>query len=517
MHVSPDAGLDFRSPCPQPEQPAARVRLFLNHYVFYAVPVGLYTLSLSYYLAYFYCRGAAAYDAGWFAWLSRNGSAWPLPNPPLIGGNFLAIHVSPIFFLTSALSQLLPGAPYPVWFCLWFSAWLPLLWIALFSLTGAISGLSTFRRTIIASLLSLNGIALSMVGFPHVESFIPPLLLGTLAACLRGNRYGFIVASVAFAAALAVREDAGLHAALAFIALAMIMRIRRGAFALLSLAAVGMACSVAVLAMQHFLFANGGASLGGVYLGHPPFSNLTAPLVMHRLLYWAVVRSYVFLPLGLLLFVALRARDWELGLGVLIAVPWLALSLIAVSPMAGRLYGYYAFPLMIPCFWPLLVACISPHADPHRPRRLLALQAGMGGISCACFILIGVLPGMGDGGGYDRAPWLHLRPPSIGEITRTETALRGLETAPWFQNAILDDGAASLTLSHTRPGQFSIGLDQSGLALGHAQAFIRFVPALPYVAAAEARLARLFPVCARIAGTSLEVCHREAKQDRAAF
>jgi hypothetical protein len=516
MHVSPDAGLDFPSPRAQAEQPAAQATL-LNRYFVYAVPLGLYALSLSYYLAYFYRRGAAVYDAGWFAWLSRNGSAWPLPNPRLIGGNFLAIHASPIFFLTSALSRPIPGAPYPVWFCLWFSAWLPLLWVALFSLTGGISGLSTFRRTIIASLLSLNGITLSMVGFPHVESFIPPLLLGTIAACLRGHRYGFITAALAFAAALAVREDAGLHAALAFIALAMIMTMQRGAFPLLCLAAVGVACSLGVLAMQHLLFANGGASLGGVYLGHPWFSELTGALVVHRLLYWVAVRSYVFLPLGLLVFVALRAWDWELGLGVLIAVPWLALSLIAISPMAGRLYGYYAFPLMIPCFWPLLVACVSPHATPDRPRRLLALQVAMGGISCACFILIGVLPGMGNGGGYDRAPWLHLRPPSIGEISRTETALHRLESTPWFHNAILDDGAASLTLSHTRPGQFSIGLDQSGLALGHAQAFIRFDTPLPYVAAAEAGLTRLFPVCARIAGTSLEVCHREAEQDRAAF
>ncbi|HTJ90944.1 MAG TPA: hypothetical protein VL356_12305 [Acidocella sp.] len=511
MPDSPDAGPHFAQPRVQAQAPFCRTALkTVLSYIM--VPAALYAISVSYYLAYFYRRGAALYDPGWFAWLSRNGIAWPLPNPALIGGSFLAIHVSPIFFLTSALSGLIPGAPYAIWFCLWFSAWLPLLWLALFSLTGGIPGLSVSRRTIMASVLSLNGITFSMVGFPHIESFIPPLLFGTVVACLRRKRYGFIVACLAFAVALAVREDAGLHAALAFASLAMIMPIRRGAFSLLSLAAVGVAYSLAVLVAQHLLFTHGGASLGGVYLGHPMFSTVTLRLLAHRLVYWATARSYVFVPLGLLLFIAARARDWQLGLGVLIAMPWTALSLIAVSPLAGELYGYYAFPLMIPCFWPMLVASISPEADPRRLQRLLALQASMGVASCVCFILIGVFPGMGNGGGYDRAPWLHLRPPSIGEIARTETALHGLEAAPGFETAILDDGVASLTLGHTRPGQFSIGLDPKGLALRNAQEFVRFNNPLPYVTAEEVRLTRLFPVCSRIDGTSLEVCRRGAWQ-----
>lgn len=301
-----------------------------------------------------------------------------------------------------------------------------------------------------------------------------------------------------------------LHAALAFASLAMIMTIRRGVFSLLCLVAVGVAYSLAVLVAQHLLFAHGGASLGGVYLGHPAFSTVTVSLLAHRLVYWATARSYVFVPLVLLLFAAARARDWQLSLGVLIVIPWAALSLIAVSPLAGGLFGYYAFPLMIPCFWPLLVAFVSPDSDPHRLRRLLTLQASMGATSCVCFILIGVLPGMGNGGGYDRAPWLHLRPPSAGEIARTETALHGLEASPTFDTAILDDGVASLTLSHTSPRQFSIGLDPKGLALRNAQEFVRFNKPLPYVTAAEASLTHLFPDCSEIDDTNLEVCRRGA-------
>ena len=75
------------------------------------VPLVLYTLYLSYNLEYFYVRGAAIYDAGWRAWLSVHATSWAMPNPPLIGGDFLGNHVTPLFYLTSAIARILPAMP----------------------------------------------------------------------------------------------------------------------------------------------------------------------------------------------------------------------------------------------------------------------------------------------------------------------------------------------------------------------------------------------------------------------
>jgi hypothetical protein len=472
-------------------------------------PAALYVLCVSYNLGYFYRRGASVYDAGWFAWLGRNATGWIMPNPAVIGGNFLAGHISPIFYLTSALASVVPRMPYAVWFSLWFSCWLPLLWLVLYSLLAGLPGLSGRGRVALASLLALNGLTLSMVGFPHVESFIPPLLLATLVACIGGTRCGVVLASLTFTLALMIREDAGLHAALIFTALAAIVGIRRrGTIPVIVLAGLGLAYGLSVLLAQRLLIPDGGRALGAVYLGHPMFSALTSSMLVHRMLYWATARAYIFVPLALLLFTAIRLHDRQLGLGVLVSLPWLALSLIAVFPMAGGLWDYYASPLVIPCFWPLLVARVAPGIEAARVHGLVRLQVAMAGFSCLIFVAIGVLPGVGYGGSHDRAPWRHLMPPGVDGIAHTEEALRDLEAAPGFATMILDDGVASLSLDRAMPGQFNLGLDPAKLDLTHASAFLRFSDPTPYAAAVDTRLGRLFPVCSPIEGTALKLCRR---------
>ena len=43
---------------------------------------------------------------------------------------------------------------------------------------------SPLRRAVLAVLLALNSLTLSMIGFPHVESFIPALFFAGIACWL---------------------------------------------------------------------------------------------------------------------------------------------------------------------------------------------------------------------------------------------------------------------------------------------------------------------------------------------
>lgn len=474
------------------------------------VPLVLYALYLSYNIEYFYVRGGGAvYDAGWFAWLSVHATSWAMPNPPLIGGDFLGIHVFPIFYLTSAIARILPAMPYAVWFCLWFSLWLPLLWLSVYLLFGGVARLSPIRRASLALLLTLNGLALSMLGFPHVESFIPPLIVFALVGLTQRSALSWAAGILAFLFALSMREDAGMHGALAMTALALLLGLRADAGRrLLLISALGIAWGILAILAQHLLVRAGGNQLQGTYLGDPLFSQVTPRMLVHRLAYWATARSYIFVPLALMALMALRRRDPGLALGILIALPWLALSLIAASPLAGGLWGYYCFPLVLPFLWPLMLGRLAAPESAVR-QHLLNLQVRMGLLSLACFVVLGVLPGIGHGGSYDRAPWRHLIPPSAALIRNTESALRHIEIAPSFRHMIVDDGVASISLSRISAGQFTLGLKRKGLAVATATALLRFDVPQPYDAASERRLMRRFPNCRALPGTALEMCRAQ--------
>jgi hypothetical protein len=468
----------------------------------------IYAVYFFYNLNYFYIRGAAVYDAGWRAWLSSNVAAWSMVNPSLIGGYFLGNHVSPIFYLTSCIARVLPVMPYPVWFCIWFSLWLPLFWLALLQVFANIVECSLQQRIGAALLLSLNGLCLSMFGFPHIESFIPPLLILTILAVRRGGLRNMIWGGIAFASALSMREDAGMHAALAFVAISLILGLRtRKARSLLILSGIGIGYGVIAVMIQHLLIPAGGELLQGDYLGNPLLSQVTVAMVGHRLAYWITARCYIFVPLGLLAIVAVRWRDRALALGILISVPWLAVSLIAASPLAGGLWDYYCFPLILSMLWPALLAGGIDQTSDDR-KRYIRLQMRMGVLSSLCFIVLGVVPGIGHGGSHDRAPWDHLLPPRVSEIRATEAALNQIEVSPGYATTIMDDGVASLSLGHAQPGQFDLGMAAAGLDLAHAQSFLRFDAPLSYDAAAEASLSNVFPSCSKLLGTAMELCRK---------
>jgi hypothetical protein len=436
-----------------------------------------------------------------------------MPNPEVVGGNFLAIHMSPIFFVSTALLLPLSDLPMAVRFCLLISLWAPLLWLALFLLLDKFHTVTFGQRCATAVLLTVNGLMLSMMGFPHIEILIPVLGLLSVAIWLRAETVlPWVGAAIIALLALTIREDAGLHLFLALLAMASAsawMRDWRTTRRQVALAVLCLTGGFLALWLQRQNVPGGGQQLDTVYLGSPALAHVSIDSLARRLVYWATRRQYIFLPLLAMVVASIlrRSGDRRLLLGGAISLPWLMLSLVAAADQAGDLWSYYCFPLVFMVLWPLLLSQVGPSA----PQQLLRVQIAMGGLSTAAFLAIGVLPYsyVGDGGSHDKAPWVHLLPPSPTTIRQTEASL--VHRDGW----LFDYGSAALVFGLLRPGQFHPALAFDDAEIAAARGFVRFETVPRYLAPKIGALERVFPICSPIEGTVLRICTRtEASGER---
>ena len=181
---------------------------------------------------------------------------------------------------------------------------------------------------------------------------------------------------------LSVREDAGLHACLAFAALALAAFSTKNttlARRLIFLAAVSFSYSAVALALQKFSLPDGGQALGKVYLGYPILAHVDGQMLLQRLIYWVAARSYIFVALAILTAAVVYWRDRVLALGVALCLPWLALSLLAISSIGRR-------PIWIlfraADVWVLLAVAAAKAAGSHEGRtagRARSFASGYGG------------------------------------------------------------------------------------------------------------------------------------------
>jgi len=264
-----------------------------------------------------------------------------------------------------------------------------------------------------------------------------------------------------------------------------------------------------VLALQKFAVPGGGEALSRMYLGNPLLAHVDGRMLALRLIYWGTARSYIFVPLAILAGAAVYWRDRALALGITICLPWLGLSLLAVSPGGGGLHGYYSAPLMFGFFWPLLLTRL-PGAVVGKPRiRLLRLQGIMAVVSTFLFVLIGTLALLvGQGSVAQWAPWSQVMPPSPARIAATERFLSSFSASPYFDHLIFDDGVASLLMGRLREGQYRFLLVFSDAEISQAAGFVRFVDEDHAARDTEAQLMAHFPVCQPVNGTALEQCER---------
>jgi hypothetical protein len=395
----------------------------------FALPTLVGTL---YTLNYFYVDGAPMWDAGWFAYLASHSTGLTLPNPPAMGGSFYAVHVSPIFAALTFVHDVAWSGSDAAFFAATQGLWYGLtglgVWLALGGGDGAVA-------VAVSVATALSGVALSTLEFPHIEIAIPALLI-LFIVLFRGRARWW--ACLPLLLLLTVREDAGLHAALLLGAIGVYLGREAGKpYLLLAVACTGV--TVVAFVAQRWAFA-GNAALSDTFLGDPPLHHLGFGLLATRVLGLLLNRSYLYVPVALMLLVARWHRSPLLALGPLACVPWTLLALVGVSDHAGALTSYYAFPFIAALAWPAVSLAIEPTAP--RPTHM-RLQALIAVLSIGLFAV--------SGNKADYRPWSHLAPLPSGRIAATEGALDVLLAhRASLGKIIVDDSVASL-----RAGAFS--------------------------------------------------------------
>ena len=410
-------------------------------------------LASSYTLNHFYVQGPYMQDSGWFAYLSAHASQWPASNPPAIGGTYFSTHFSPAFYLGSALYAGIVALGItlfdPVWFALSQGLWFAIIVAAsLMLLEDQASGgiLALLVKSTLALLIGFNGIALAILSYPHFEIAIPALFLAFFALEQKGYRR---TAVLSLTLGLLMREDAGFHYFGFLILLAIALgrgslrfsKDRREPFFL----AMGFFClgySLIILFLQKMLFASGDNAMARVYLGDPPLAHLSWGFMKERLTFASAHRLYILAPLMLLAMISFFRRSMVLILGVIAALPWLALNLMAVAALPGNLTSHYPFPLMISFFWPLIVHSLFKSLHPAKTtsfwKRPVFLDVGL-----ICLISITAYA-FDSRGNADSAPWKHFAPAWMGHIERSHSALEGFFASNREIHFIVDDSVASL-------------------------------------------------------------------------
>jgi hypothetical protein len=191
--------------------------------------------------------------------------------------------------------------------------------------------------------------------------------------------------------------------------------------------------------VQHALFA-GQSSLARVYLGTPPFAHVDGAFLIERLLFFLHFRAYLIFPaLGVVIWAVLARSPYPV-LGFAACLPWTALHLLAVSPMAGAMVGYYAFPFLLALAWPLLGALMEkPDISASRGRNTV-LTGFLALLAAASLPLSAAY-----NPGHLTLPEGFLRAPSRAQQATTDRAVAALAAArPALGRLAVDDSIAAL-------------------------------------------------------------------------
>jgi hypothetical protein len=409
-----------------------------------------FTLLFRLILFHFYVRGSFLYDTGLLASLMyHSGSALTLP-PSLGGLSFFSYHAAPLLLLVSAASYHLPLSM-PQLFASFIGLSHGLLALAMFWLLVSGYGMRHGRALALAAVTAIafacNGLALDIARFPHFEIFAAASLLVFFVALVL-QRLPIAIAS--FVLALATREDVGLHAfgfltVWAALNWYRLVPWRQSAW-IIGFALAGLAWSAAALLLQHHAFPGASAFLR-VYPGDPPFAHLSADLVLTRVFGWLWLHVAIFAPAAATLVWAERARNPYIIAGYVACLPWAVLHLLAASPLAGWMVGYYAYPFLLAMAWPWLAVLIGNRQERAPVAGKLRPAGGL-----LAMVALSLLP-LGhhyDPGRID-LPEAFLRVPSAARQAATEDGVSAIiAMRPALGRLVVDNSVAAL-----RPLAFS--------------------------------------------------------------
>lgn len=322
-----------------------------------------FAVNYGFIIDHFYNCQAWVLDSGWLANMGWRNS-WALVRPTILDGeSSLQTHIFGLFWLTSALSYIVPlnmVQSYALYQGIYYA--LPAVTVYGF-LLAQFPGLRLGRRRLGAAFLSLlfafNGISQVLMSDAHPE------IAGATFAILflvLWTRRCYVWAIAPFLLCLLVREDMGFHL-VGILGLVLLVlwrkqpRFWQKPFGRWTLGFTFMAfCyGVGAIALQKYFFPSGDDALARVYLGEPAFAHVSQGFLQQRFIDQIQTLHYLYLPAIATLGLALYPR-WRpsLLIGFLAYLPWYLLHSLAITGNAGILSNYYTFPYIISLAWPLI-------------------------------------------------------------------------------------------------------------------------------------------------------------------
>jgi hypothetical protein len=198
---------------------------------------------------------------------------------------------------------------------------------------------------------AFNGLVVSFVGYPHYEAVIPGLICIVLVAVTTDRPR---LAWVCLALCVAVREDAGFHAALALAPLLYLevrgVDIGTPRRTLVTMIAAAFAASIASIALQHLAFHPPGL-IRGEYLGEPLYGHLGIAMLADRARVFVASCQHIWCPFIATCAVAAIRRDARYLLGWAATVPWFLLNFLAAQEAKAMFFAYTGFPFVVSILW----------------------------------------------------------------------------------------------------------------------------------------------------------------------
>ena len=449
--------------------------------VVFGVPFVLFDRLI---LFHFYVRGSFLLDTGLLASLMWHNTA-ALMMPPSTGGfSFFEQHVAPVLVLASAVSYLLP-LTMPQLFAAFVGLCHGMLALAVLWLLVSGYGIRRGWPLALAALASVafafNGLAIAIIRYPHFETFGAACLLLFFVALVLQRR---TIAVIAFLFAIATREDVGLHA-FGFLAVWAGLNWLQGvpwrqSRWIIGFAIAGLGYSTTVLLVQHHAFPHSSAFVR-VYLGDPPWSQVSVRLVANRLLGWVWLHCAILFPAVAAVAWSVRTHNPTIIAAYVACIPWAALHLLAVSDLAGLMFGYYAYPFLIAMAWPWLAVLIRHRQQPTATLQPVAAAAWMLGMVALSLVPVG--------GNFDPGritlPEAFLRSPSATQQVLTDRAIAAIAMdRPVLGRLVVDSSVAALLPRAFPREEFAGWADGPAdtvvfLVEGYDAKRLRAVPGLP--------------------------------------
>lgn len=322
---------------------------------------------------HFYVRGPYLHDSGWFS--STVYHAGIIPRNPLTEQMpyFWGWHITGVVSLGSILSYLFPGDRVE-WYCVFQALLYAPLALAMPILVppAARTGLRSALLVAACSVaFAFSGQVLACVAYPHFEIFASAGIAIMLGGLATGRER---LAWIGLAMAIGTREDCGFHAA-SFLVAALAADYFGRPFPiarrrLLLMAGVGLVSTALMMFLQKRLFYSVDAFR--IYItGTPPYAHLAGRALVGRLVTFAEVCGFIWMPILASIVVAVARRDARYLLGWVVTVPWLIVNLTAHQLAKAAITVYTGFPFVGSVFWIAAYGRVEESREPrgrwHRP------------------------------------------------------------------------------------------------------------------------------------------------------